>query len=93
MTRESSGLVSLSSTLPGRMAGSEPAMAKPPSPVLDERLAQLGREWFAEVSEKDRTETKTARSPRDPDTTSDAGADLLDWVFGDSDASDGGWSR
>ena len=63
------------------------ARMPPPSPPLDNRLARLGREWFAEVRERDRAEMRAVRATPDADATADVAGDArggrLDWLFGD----------
>lgn len=61
-------------------------MAREPStkPAVDERLARLGREWFAEVRRNNPDEPKTRTVGRD----GEGGDGILDALFGDE--GDGG---
>lgn len=63
-------------------------MAKITPPLVDDRLARLGRDWFADVRRQDAAEKKRAKtSGRDGSDAGEGG--FLDWLFGDGD-SDGG---
>lgn len=58
-----------------------------PPPILDERLARLGREWFADIRRRTREDP-----PKPKADGRDEGDGFLDLLFGDGDGdtADGG---
>ena len=59
----------------------------PPFPLLDDRLARLGHDWFADVRRNQPVEpAPTSRAGRAPGDVVDG---AWDWLFGGSDESCG----
>lgn len=56
---------------------------------VDDRLARLGREWFADVRRANPEQEPARKARKDLSVDGDDGG-LLDWLMGDGDAAEAG---